>query len=511
MSKNIFITGATGFLGSYVAAELLRRGHSLYILSRPKGNEGCDERLHRALRLWARCNQDNRSADSLRIFDGDIESVDLGLPQEDLAQLKGINLEILHCAACTSFGGSSADITIRTNVAGSKNVLDFASKVKAKALHFVSTAYVAGDFAGPFAEMDLWVGQGFNNLYEKTKYEAEVIVRDFSRKSHIPVNFFRPSIIMGETDTGKTTNFNTFYSYFNALCSLKRKLAERLDKEDGGLDGSGISRKDGYLILPLRIAASPHALKNIVPVDFVGQAIAAVVERESNGIKTFHLTNPNPPTMSWLNSEFNEALGIRGIKLVEEAEITSKRNFFEGIINRSIKTYRPYLQGEPRFICDATHAHLHSLGVYFPKLHGAYYRKLIEYAEKADFGAIQEEPLEKSTALIFFESLEKKVGKNIVPNLKSLNACFSIKLSDIDKKFSLSIEKGILEEMSTRNGSDSLFTFVLTSDTLCELIEKKVRPQDAFFGKKIEIEGDLGKALALAPIFDEFFRNQASE
>ncbi|MFZ3115247.1 MAG: SDR family oxidoreductase [Syntrophales bacterium] len=506
MSKNIFITGATGFLGSYVAAELLRRGHFLYILSRPKGNEGCNERLHRALRLWV----DNHAAKRLRIFEGDIESRDLGLAPEDLAQLRDISLEILHCAACTSFGGSSADTTFRTNVEGSKNILDFASRVKATTLHFVSTAYVAGDFAGPFSETDLQVGQGFNNLYEKTKYEAEVIVRDFSRKSQIPVNFFRPSIIMGETDTGKTTNFNTFYSYFNALGSLKRKLEERLNQEEGGLDGSGIVRKDGFLILPLRIAASPRALKNIVPVDFVGQAIAAVVEGESNGIKTFHLTNPDPPTMSWLNSEFNDALGIRGIKLVEEAEITSKQNFFEGIIHRSIKAYRPYLQGEPRFICDATHAHLHSLGVYFPKLPGDYYRRLIEYAEKADYGADQEEPMEKSTALIFIESLEKKVGESIIPNLKSLNACFSIRLADIDKKISLSIKNGILEKLSARNGSDSRFTFVLSSDTLGELIEKKVKPQEAFFEKKIEIEGDMGEALVLAPIFDEFFRSLGS-
>ena len=90
---------------------------------------------------------------------------------------------------------------------------------------------------------------------------------------------------------------------------------------------------------------------------------------------------------------------------------------------------------------------------------------------------------------------------------KSLTVCFSIRLSDIDKKFSLSIANGILEELSVQNDFDSLFTFVLSSDTLGKLIKKKVRPQDAFFRKKVEIEGDLGKALALAPIFDEFFRN----
>lgn len=115
--------------------------------------------------------------------------------------------------------------------------------------------------------------------------------------------------------------------------------------------------------------------------------------------------------------------------------------------------------------------------------------------------------MEKSAVLTFFGSLEKKVGKKIIPNLRGLNACFSIRLPDIDKTFSLSIEKGILKEISARNDSDSLSTFVLSSDTLGELIEKKVRPQDIFFERRVEIEGDLEKALALAPILDEFFRN----
>lgn len=228
MRKNIFITGATGFLGSYVATELLRNGHSLYCLSRSKDKEGYDERLYKSLRFWQRSNEDSSPTDRLRIFSGDIEAAELGLTQKDLAQLKDIKLEIILCAACTSFGGSSADATIRTNVEGSKNILAFAAKVKAKALHLVSTAYVAGDFAGSFSEADLCVGQGFNNLYEETKYEAEVIVREFSRERNIPVNIFRPSIIMGEKETGRTTNFTTFYSYFHALCSLKRRIGERI-------------------------------------------------------------------------------------------------------------------------------------------------------------------------------------------------------------------------------------------------------------------------------------------
>src|SRR5512142_949338 len=164
MSKNIFIRGATGFLGSYIAVELLRRGHSLNALSRPKGNDGYDERLRRALRIWQIGDSDNSIQDRLRIFNGDIESPDLGLGLEDLTRLKRIDIEIVHCAACTSFADSSADLTIGANIERTKNILDFVSRVNAKVLHFVSTAYVAGDFLELFDETDLRVGQRFNNL-----------------------------------------------------------------------------------------------------------------------------------------------------------------------------------------------------------------------------------------------------------------------------------------------------------------------------------------------------------
>ncbi len=72
MSEDVFIMGATGFLGSYVAAELLRRGRRVSALSRPKGREGCDLRLHRALWLWGIRNGDNHTAERLGIFNGQL-------------------------------------------------------------------------------------------------------------------------------------------------------------------------------------------------------------------------------------------------------------------------------------------------------------------------------------------------------------------------------------------------------------------------------------------------------
>jgi hypothetical protein len=332
-------------------------------------------------------------------------------------------------------------------------------------------------------------------------------VRAFAVDSGIALNVFRPSIIMGESSTGKTTNFNTFYPYFRILASAREKLEAKLGGNGRALRRMGIRQEDGLLVLPLRIAAASRTEKNIVPVDFVAEAVAAVAERESEGTRTFHLTNPRPPTLAWLNEEFNAALGVKGVTLVDESAFEAQGpNFLENLVRGVTKVYRPYLQEEPDLRSDATHEALGRIGVRFPDLlRGGYYRKLARYATSADQGPGGEPTPADAAPLRFYDHLRQKVGQHLIPNVHRLDTRFSIQLSDLDTCFSLSIERGVLTELIDRRGYDDLFSFVLASDTLDELVGKRMKPQEAFFASRIEIEGDMEKALSLAPIFDEFF------
>src|SRR5204863_5985469 len=101
----------------------------------------------------------------------------------------------------------------RTNVEGTRRVLEFAERCHERGglrrLCYISTAYVAGEHSGPFSEDDLDVGQRFRNPYEQSKFEAERLVTRWP--SRMPITVVRPSIIVGESDSGWTASFNVLY------------------------------------------------------------------------------------------------------------------------------------------------------------------------------------------------------------------------------------------------------------------------------------------------------------
>jgi long-chain acyl-CoA synthetase len=110
----------------------------------------------------------------------------------------------------------------------------------------ISTAYVAGEHTGQFNEDDLDVGQRFRNAYEQSKFEAESLVA--SRRARLPITVLRPSIVVGESDSGWTTSFNVVYWPLRAFS------------------------RGAYLALPAR----REAPVDVVPVDYVADAIFAL-------------------------------------------------------------------------------------------------------------------------------------------------------------------------------------------------------------------------------------------
>ncbi len=120
---------------------------------------------------------------------------------------------IIHCAADVSFDRPLADARA-INVEGTRRLLAAAAELPhlERFVH-VSTAYVAGTHRGPFTEGDLHVDQTFRNTYEQTKFEAERVVR----ASGLPVTVVRPSIVVGDSKTGWTSSFNVLYAPLRAL------------------------------------------------------------------------------------------------------------------------------------------------------------------------------------------------------------------------------------------------------------------------------------------------------
>jgi thioester reductase-like protein len=280
----IFFTGFPGFLGS----ELLPR-----VLSREKGAVATCLVQPRFAELAHRRAGELEAADPslagrIRLVEGDITAVDLGLGPA--ADLRADVVEAWHVAAVYDLS-VRRDIGTRVNVLGTRNVLGFARDCPGlRRLHYVSTCYVSGRFPGLFGEEDLVKGQAFNNSYEETKYLAEVEVQLFM-KGGLPATIYRPAIVVGDSATGATQKYDGPYYIVRWLL-----------------------RNPPLAVMP--VVGDPAACTlNLVPRDFAVAAMAHLSGLPHSLGKVYQLADPEPLTVDALLSEVARATGRRLLRI----------------------------------------------------------------------------------------------------------------------------------------------------------------------------------------------------
>lgn len=258
----VLLTGATGFLGMELLARYVERtDRELYVLIRARDDAEAAGRLRTT--MGTLYGSENAHSGRVTAVAADIERDGLGLRTERQASLADRVSDIVHSAASVSFS-LPLDESRNINVGGTRRLLDFAREAQARngltRFAYVSTAYVAGTHEGQFREDQLDVGQDFRNGYERSKFEAEALVR--AEADRLPVQIFRPSIIVGERATGWTASFNVLYAPLKAFA------------------------RGALRVLP----AHRSAPVDVVPVDFVADAIFAVATAPvEDRAETFHL------------------------------------------------------------------------------------------------------------------------------------------------------------------------------------------------------------------------------
>jgi len=264
--KTIFLTGGTGFLGSYLLKILLDRGNKVYALSRELNGVSANLRIEKALGFWNH-NAAMSNFNNLVIIEGDITKDGIGIEESILESLAQEVEEIFHCAAETHFNASSEQLK-EVNIEGTKKILEFGlgweKTGKLKKINHISSVYVCGDYGGTFTENDLNVGQKFNTPYEQSKFEAELLVADF-RKKGLWVDVFRPPAIIGESVVGKTPKFDHVYQL------LRLWNQETLD------------------VFPIKKASL-----NLSSVDLVAEAIYRISVKSDTHNKNYHLFGDRP-------------------------------------------------------------------------------------------------------------------------------------------------------------------------------------------------------------------------
>jgi long-chain acyl-CoA synthetase len=261
MGGVVLLTGGTGFLGTEVATRLLARA-DLEIVSLVPASTDADAIAASTRAWWHRPELRSALGTRIRAVAGDVTKPRLGLDPSTDADLCDRVTHIVHAAADLRVEASVEDLR-RTNVDGVARVLEFARSVRGLSrLVHVSTAYVAGGRTGAVGEDDLTDAFGFESPYEQTKYEGERLVRAAS--SELPVSIVRPAMIVGDSRTGDVKTFNTFYTPLRLLLSGQLRI----------------------------VPASRRLRVNIVPVDYVADAIVRLAFEPAAEGMTFHLTTP---------------------------------------------------------------------------------------------------------------------------------------------------------------------------------------------------------------------------
>jgi len=365
-SGGILLTGATGFLGMELLARYLERtDRRVYALVR-----GADDR-EVALRMEATLRSlfgaGHGYLERVVPVRGDITRPHLGLAI-DRDHLAERVTEIVHGAASVSFE-LSLDASRAINVDGTRRVLEFAEQCHGhgglRRLSYISTAYVAGEHDGLFSEDDLDVGQRFRNAYEQSKFEAEHLVAD--ARAQLPITVLRPSIVVGEHDTGWTPSFNVLYWPLRAFA------------------------RGAYSALPAR----GDATVDVVPVDYVADAIFTLTQSPQAEGSTYHLTagaqattvgelvelatarfeRPAPRLIApWLYRRLLHPL------LVHASRDPRRRSALE----RS-KAFFPYFAMKVVYDDRLSRAALRTAGINPPPLR-RYFDRLVEFALAAEWG-----------------------------------------------------------------------------------------------------------------------------
>ena len=285
-SETIFVTGFPGFIADRLLERLARYPCRFILLVQPSFIARAKEEIARIAQLAA------RPVDDFQIFEGDITHAELGLTPENAAHVLAETTRVFHLAAVYDLA-VARELALHVNVAGTMHVLQFARLMpNLRHFHYVSTCYVAGKREGLILETELQHDAGYRNFYEESKYLAEMQVDKL--KHELPVTIHRPAVVCGDSQTGDTVKYDGVYYLIHYLLSWPN-------------------------VLSLINIGNHEVSLNLVPVDFVVDAMAALAFDDRAIGKTVQLADPSPMTTNQLFNAITRSINGKRSRITAPA------------------------------------------------------------------------------------------------------------------------------------------------------------------------------------------------
>jgi NAD(P)-dependent dehydrogenase (short-subunit alcohol dehydrogenase family) len=265
-----FITGGTGFIGRNFIEKLKDREGDIYVLTRAAS-------MHKFEELQERMGE---HSDRLIPVQGDLTQALLGVDEATIADLKGKIRHFCHFAAIYDIG-ASAEAQTATNIDGTRNAVRLAEAVDAGCFEHVSSIAAGGLYPGTFREDMFDEAENLDHPYFSTKHDSEGIVRN---ECQVPWRVYRPAMVVGNSKTGEIDKIDGAYYFFKSLQKIRKVLPQWFPLI--GIEGGKF---------------------NIVPVDYVVDAMDHIVHLDDLDGRCFHLTDPEHHSMGNMMNIFADA------------------------------------------------------------------------------------------------------------------------------------------------------------------------------------------------------------
>ncbi|HEX8889260.1 MAG TPA: SDR family oxidoreductase [Pyrinomonadaceae bacterium] len=350
LDETIFLTGFPGFIAGRLVKRLAMEGARFLLLVQPAFMERARAEVARI------ANDTGSSPNNFRLVEGDITREDLGIAPQELETARQETTILFHLAAIYDLA-VKREPAMLVNVEGTRNVNRFALMLpRLRRYHYVSTCYIAGLRTGVILETELGHDKGFRNFYEETKYLAEMEVDALKRE--LPVTIHRPSVVCGDSRTGETAKYDGIYYLIHYL------------------------RKQPSLLSLVNIG-NENVTLNLVPVDFVVEAMAAITRDERAVGATLQIADPNPLTTHDLFEAIARTMIGRGSRITVPGKIVRSTLAlpFSPMITGLPHAGVPYFFLNQTY--DTTHAReiLETHGIHCPPFTD-YVGALIEFVEQ---------------------------------------------------------------------------------------------------------------------------------